>query len=65
MVANPAAGTWVVHSEKDGFAQRLRAQGALGVFANLPVTLPGASGCFYLPVARHALSTERTSKPEA
>jgi hypothetical protein len=55
MVANPAAGTWVVHAEKEGFAERLRANGALGVFAAMPLALPGASGCFFLPSGQHAV----------
>ena len=55
MVANPAAGTWVVHGEEEGFAERLRENGAFGVFAKIPLALPGASGCFFLPSGQHAL----------
>jgi hypothetical protein len=65
IVANPAAGTWVVHAEEEGFAARLRDQGALGVFAKLPVALPGAAGCFFLPRGQHALFTRPRSDPGA
>jgi len=65
MVANPAAGTWVVHAEEEGFAARLRDQGALGVFAKAPVALPGAAGCFFLPSGQHALFTHRQPDPGA
>lgn len=57
LVANPAAGTWVVHGDDPGLAGRLRDEGALGVFTKIPVTLPGASGCFFLPDGQHALFT--------
>jgi hypothetical protein len=55
LVDNPARGTWVVHAEQPGLAGRLRAAGALGVFDRLPVALPGASGCFFLPDGQRTL----------
>jgi hypothetical protein len=64
LVANPVAGTWVVHAEEDGFAERLRENGALGVFAKMPLALPGASGCFFLPSGQHALSGNATPVPK-
>lgn len=65
MVANPAAGTWVVHAEEEGFAARLRDQGALGVFAKVPVALPSAAGCFFLPSGQRALFTNGRPNPGA
>ncbi|NQV81564.1 MAG: hypothetical protein HQ495_13490 [Alphaproteobacteria bacterium] len=64
LVANPAAGTWVVHSDQPGFAERLRREGALGVFAKLPVALPGASGCFFLPAGQRALFSGTAATPD-
>ncbi len=64
LVANPIAGTWVVHSGEPGFAERLRHEGALGVFAKLPVALPGASGCFFLPAGQRALFSEAVAAPD-
>lgn len=65
MIANPDAGTWVVHGRDDGFAARLRAQGALGVFRDFPVALPGVSGCFFLPGEQHALFFQSRPDPGA
>lgn len=65
LVANPAAGTWVVHGDDAGLAGRLRDEGALGVFTRVPVALPGASGCFFLPDGQHALFTRRVAAPGA
>jgi hypothetical protein len=38
-------GTWVVHGDDEGFAGRLKAQGAIGAYRNSPV-LPQLAGCF-------------------
>ncbi len=38
-------GTWVVHGGDEGFASRLKAQGAIGAYRNSPV-LPQLAGCF-------------------
>ncbi len=57
LVANPVAGTWVVHGADAGFAGRLRDQGALAVYSRVPVALPGASGCFFLPDGQRVLFT--------
>lgn len=38
--------TWLVHSERAGFAGRLRAAGALSVFRETDLTTINLSGCF-------------------
>jgi hypothetical protein len=53
MVANTAAGTWLVHAKEAGFTEWLRDQGTLGVFENLPFALPGSS--FFLVVGTRSL----------
>lgn len=63
LLANPATGTWVVHSDETGFAQRLRREGALGVFGKLPLALPGASGCFFLAPGQSASFPRRPTEP--
>jgi hypothetical protein len=57
MVSNPVAAIWVVHVKEAGFAERLRVQGGLGVFENLPFARPGAS--FFLVVGTRCLLTNR------
>lgn len=40
---------WLVHAEDEGFAGRLMQEGAIGALLRLPIALPGAGGCFFLP----------------
>ena len=40
---------WLVHAEDEGFAGRLVREGAIGALLRLPIALPGAGGCFFLP----------------
>ena len=63
LLANPATGTWIVHSDETGFAQRLRREGALGVFGKLPLALPGASGCFFLAPGQSVSIPRRPTAP--
>jgi len=64
LVANPADGTWIVHSDETGFARRLRRAGALGVFGTLPVALPGAGGCYPVPSGHTPPFSPARSKPD-
>lgn len=40
---------WLVHAEDEGFAGRLMQEGAIGALLRLPIALPGAGGCLFLP----------------
>ena len=64
LVANPAAGTWIVHSYETGFARRLRRAGALGVFWTPPVALPGAGVCYPVPTGHTRPFSPAWSKPD-